>query len=78
MLDPSMVLIGGGLTDAAGDLIVDPARAAFAGRASLPGVRPVVPVRRAALGNAAGLVGAAVARDIRCKANETSTSPKRW
>jgi len=59
VLDPSVVLIGGGLTDAAGDLVVDPARAAFGSCASLPGVRPVVPVRRAGLGNAAGLVGAA-------------------
>jgi glucokinase len=59
VLDPGMVLIGGGLTDAAGVLIVGPARAAFGASASLREVRPAPPVRRAALGNAAGLVGAA-------------------
>jgi glucokinase len=56
MLDPSIVIVGGGLAGAAGELIIRPACDAYRARASL---RAPAPVRAAALGNTAGLVGAA-------------------
>jgi glucokinase len=58
ILDPSTFVVGGGVADA-GDLLLDPIRSAFEGR--LPGAayRPVAEIRRAELGNDAGLVGAA-------------------
>jgi glucokinase len=58
VLDPDLVVIGGGVS-AAGDLLIAPARDAF--RRSVEGVehRPHVPIERAALGNDAGAIGAA-------------------
>ncbi|HVE97562.1 MAG TPA: ROK family glucokinase [Mycobacteriales bacterium] len=58
LLDPRVFVIGGGLADA-GDLLLGPAQAEF--RARLPGGshRPPAALRSAALGNEAGLVGAA-------------------
>ena len=57
-LDPSCFVVGGGVADA-GDLLLEPTRRAF--EATLPGrgFRPMPTVRLAALGNQAGLVGAA-------------------
>jgi glucokinase len=56
--DPEIVVIGGGLS-AAGDLLLEPARASM--RESLVGAphRTVPPVARAALGPEAGAIGAA-------------------
>lgn len=56
--DPEIVVVGGGLS-AAGDLLLEPARAAL--RTSLVGARhrDVPPVARAALGPEAGAIGAA-------------------
>jgi len=58
VLDPSCFVIGGGVADAR-DLLLDPTRRAF--EATLPGrgFRPMPAVRLAALGNLAGMVGAA-------------------
>jgi glucokinase len=58
VLDPGMFVIGGGVADA-GELLLGPARESF--RESLPGApyRPLAEIRRALLGNDAGLVGAA-------------------
>ena len=58
VLDPAVVAVGGGVGDA-GDLILDPLRDAFARH--LPGLpyRPLAEVRLAALGNTAGMIGAA-------------------
>jgi glucokinase len=62
VLDPGLILVGGGLA-VAGELILAPARAAYAASVSLPAVRPLAPIRAAALGNTAGVVGiAALAR----------------
>jgi glucokinase len=58
VLDPSLVLIGGGLAEAAGELIVGPARTAYGASLSIRDSRPVAPMRLARLGNTAGLVGA--------------------
>jgi glucokinase len=53
-----VIAIGGGVSEA-GDLLLDPVRQAFAEH--LPGRehRPLAEVRRAALGNRAGMIGAA-------------------
>jgi glucokinase len=58
VLDPAVVVIGGGVSEA-GDLLLDPIRAHF--RANLTGrnYRPELAIRRAELGNTAGMIGAA-------------------
>jgi glucokinase len=58
VLDPECFVIGGGVA-AAGDLLLDPARESFARRVPAGGERPPIPIRAAALGNEAGIVGAA-------------------
>ncbi|MEH0110157.1 ROK family glucokinase [Tersicoccus sp. MR15.9] len=57
-LDPGRFVIGGGL-GAAGDLLLEPARRAFARHLTGRGFRPVAPIEAAELGPDAGLVGAA-------------------
>lgn len=59
VLDPSLVLLGGGLASAAGRLIVGAARAALTERLSLAHLRDPVPVQLAACGDDAGARGAA-------------------
>ena len=58
VLDPSVVVIGGGVSEA-GDLLLRPAQEAFAANLTGRGFRPAAPIRIAALGPDAGLVGAA-------------------
>lgn len=58
VLDPAVVVIGGGVS-AAGDLLLEPTRAAFVGQLTGRGHRPVLDIRPARLGNDAGLIGAA-------------------
>lgn len=55
MLDPEVIVIGGGLADA-GELLFGPLRAGLAQRLTW---RPAPPIRRAVLGPAAGQLGAA-------------------
>ena len=57
-LDPSCFVIGGGVAEA-GHLLLAPTTAAFAANLTGRGHRPAASVRLAALGNAAGLIGAA-------------------
>jgi len=57
-LDPQVVVVGGGAIKA-GDLLLDPARAAFLAAVEGPEHRPRVPIVAALLGNDAGAVGAA-------------------
>ncbi|MGD8200854.1 ROK family glucokinase [Ornithinimicrobium sp. W1679] len=57
-LDPAAVVVGGGASEA-GELLLGPAREALARHLVGRGHRPVPPVRAAALGVGAGLVGAA-------------------
>ena len=57
-LVPDLFVIGGGVS-AAGDLLLDPARAAFGRALTGRGYRPVAGVERARFGNDAGLIGAA-------------------
>lgn len=58
VLDPAVVVIGGGVSDADG-LLLDPLRAAFANSLTGRGHRPMLEIRKATLGNRAGLIGAA-------------------
>ena len=58
VLDPAVVVVGGGVS-AAGDLLLEPIRAAFARELTGRGHRPLAKVRLARLGNRAGLIGAA-------------------
>jgi glucokinase len=58
ILDPSVFVIGGGVS-AAGELLLGPARAEYAHGLPGRGFRPEAAVRAAALGPDAGLVGAA-------------------
>jgi glucokinase len=58
IIDPSMFVIGGGVS-AAGELLLRPAREEFAHSLTGRGFRPLATVALAALGPEAGLVGAA-------------------
>ena len=58
LLDPELVVFGGGV-GAAGDLLLEPARAAFRETLSARGHRPEARFALAAMGNDAGIVGAA-------------------
>lgn len=57
-LDPAMVAIGGGVSEA-GDLLLEPARTAFRRQLTARGYRPEPQLVRATLGNRAGMIGAA-------------------
>jgi glucokinase len=58
IFNPELVVIGGGFA-AAGDFVLDPAREVFS-RQGLAGIGERVPIVRAELGTAAGLIGAAL------------------
>lgn len=59
VLDPDIVIVGGGVAAGTGDLLLDPARDAMAEHLTLRDLRPAVRIMPAALGNDAGVVGAA-------------------
>lgn len=58
LLDPALIVVGGGVCEA-GDLLLEPTREAFRGALSAGGVRPEARIALAAMGNDAGIVGAA-------------------
>lgn len=58
VLDPGVVVVGGGVSEA-DELLLDPMREAFAGQLVGRGFRPIPEIRKARLGNRAGLIGAA-------------------
>ncbi|MBD8058576.1 ROK family glucokinase [Cellulomonas sp. JH27-2] len=58
LLDPALIVVGGGVA-AAGDLLLAPARKAFSEQLSGRGHRPEAPFVVASMGNDAGMVGAA-------------------
>ncbi len=58
VLDPGLLVLGGGLS-AAGNLVLDPARSAYARHLTGRGHRAVAPMTTATLGNDAGMVGVA-------------------
>lgn len=64
VLDPEVFVVGGGVIGA-GDLLIEPARVAYVENLPARGHRPVAPIRAAAMGNDAGIVGAAaLAREV--------------
>jgi glucokinase len=73
ILDPSLILVGGGLA-VAGELVLAPARAAYADSVSLRTVRWLAPIRPAALGNAAGVIGIAALARAHVRENEPVTA----
>lgn len=58
LLDPALVVVGGGVS-AAGDLLLGPARDGFVGQLSARGFHPEAEFAIASMGNEAGVVGAA-------------------
>ncbi len=58
VLDPNVVVIGGGVSEA-GALLLDPVRASFERHLTGRGHRPVLEIRQAQLGNTGGIVGVA-------------------
>jgi glucokinase len=58
VLDPAVVVVGGGVADA-GDLLLKPAREAFVTHLSGGSNRPHLDIRGARMGNDAGIIGAA-------------------
>jgi glucokinase len=58
VLDPAVVVIGGGVSEA-GDLLLDPVRAHFKANLTGRNYRPELEIRAAVLGNRAGMIGAA-------------------
>ncbi len=58
VLDPNVVVIGGGVSEV-GDLLLEPIRHSFARHVTGRGHRPVLEVRQARLGNSGGMIGAA-------------------
>jgi glucokinase len=58
VLDPEVVVVGGGVADI-GPMLLDPAREAYRATVLAPDHRPGVPIVPAALGNDAGAIGAA-------------------
>ena len=75
ILDPACFVIGGGVSEA-GDLLLDPARAAFERALTGRGYRPFAEIRKAQLGQDAGIVGAAdLAREASRTAEPQTTAP---
>lgn len=58
VLDPAVIVVGGGVAEA-GDLLLERARRSFMGELTGRTYRPEIQVRQARLGNDAGLIGAA-------------------
>ena len=58
VLDPNVVVIGGGVSEA-GELLLDPIRTSFENHVTVRTHRPILEVRQARLGNSGGMVGVA-------------------
>lgn len=58
LLDPEIIVIGGGVCEAK-NILLDPTKAAFREHLSAGGHRPLAQIQLASLGNEAGIVGAA-------------------
>ncbi|MGH9304652.1 MAG: ROK family protein [Acidimicrobiales bacterium] len=73
VLDPELVVLGGGLVRA-GEALLAPARAAVLGHLPAASERPPVEIVSGALGDRAGAIGAAVM--ARCGRHDSPVSPK--
>ena len=73
VLDPDVVVVGGGAV-VAGDLLLGPARRAFGGTVEAPGHRPAVPMVPAALGTDAGAIGAADLALLRARSGDVAVT----
>jgi glucokinase len=77
ILDPACFVIGGGVSEA-GDLLLDPARAAFERALTGRGHRPFAEIKVAQLGEDAGIVGAAdLARQTTARQNTAGQTTAR-
>ena len=74
ILDPACFVIGGGVSEA-GDLLLDPARAAFERALTGRGHRPLAEIRVAQLGEDAGIVGAADLARVSSRDTPQATAP---
>jgi glucokinase len=73
VLDPGIVVLGGGVS-AAGDLLLDRVRDAYAKNLTGRGHRPLLRIEMAAFGPEAGMIGAAdLARDVAGRGGGTAT-----
>jgi len=70
VLDPALVVLGGGVS-AVGDLLLRPVQESFQAHLTAHRHRPVAPIRLATLGNDAGLLGAAALARANARAPET-------
>ncbi|MGI8686783.1 MAG: ROK family protein, partial [Acidimicrobiales bacterium] len=59
IFDPQVLVLGGGLAEA-GEVLLAPVRAAFAGLVLAGAHRPTIPIVAATLGERAGAIGAAL------------------
>jgi glucokinase len=73
ILDPELIVLGGGVSEA-GALLIDPALAAFRRQLTGRGHRPEARFAAARLGNAAGMIGAA---DLAAKAYQATAMTAR-
>jgi len=64
VLDPGVIVVGGGVSEA-GDLLLGPTRTAFRRQLTARGYRPEAEIVPAKLGNDAGMIGAAALARIR-------------
>jgi glucokinase len=69
-LDPALFVVGGGVVDA-GELLIGPARAALGRQLTGRAHRPEIGIVPAALGNGAGMIGAADLARIARAADDT-------
>ena len=60
LLDPQIVILGGGIPAAAGKLLMEPVRGAFREFVFAPSRRELPPIAPALLGPEAGIIGAAL------------------
>lgn len=74
VLDPELIVVGGGVSEA-GDLLLDPARAAFARQLTGRGHRRQADIVGALLGNDAGMIGAADLAARRAAADPSAPDP---
>jgi glucokinase len=74
VLDPEMIVIGGGLVGA-GEVLFAPLRTAFAEHLLAPAMRPAIEIVPAVLGERGGAIGAALATYVATQARRGDRAP---